>query len=579
MKDLILLTLSIFLPAVACLSDALPGASVFYPCPFIGPTYLQPTNLSKDPTIKAAAGNTTAVLLDAIATGLLENQTTAFSLTAFSTSDEKSTPFYTFHQTPPILAEAPLGVKNVTGDTVYRVGSLSKVLTVNAHLVADGFKHFQDPIKSTVWDDITLQALASHMGGIGVEYGALDIAKSPFPYTELDSLPKVPQQQLPPCGGPLGSPLCTREQFLEGMTTKHPVFPAFHSPSYSNVAFSLLTYATEAITGKKFPDILQSKVFSPLNMTRSFYEKPSDDLGVIPGDPTILFWNVSGGELNPGAGYYSSPNDLAIFGRTVLGSKQLTTTQTRRWMKPVSHTADPFASVGAPWEIARYTLPTDPYKTIDLYAKSGAFGYYTAYLILVPDYGVGFSVNAAGSVGATGLLANIITESFIPALQEASRLQTEANYAGQYVSSDKEYSFILSSDQNTPGLHLTNFTGPEDSNVFATLALLASNGSAPAAYNAGLFGLEIDLRLFPTMLEDNIKEHNGTKRVGFRAAAGLSESLPPGPFTAPCGTWLVLDTVELGGSSFDEFTFDVDEKGAAVAVNHRFLRQTFTRYD
>jgi hypothetical protein len=41
--------------------------------------------------------------------------------------------------------------------------------------------------------------------------GALDIAKSPFPYTEI-SLPEVPQQQLPPCGGPLGSPLCTRQR-------------------------------------------------------------------------------------------------------------------------------------------------------------------------------------------------------------------------------------------------------------------------------------------------------------------------------------------------------------------------------
>lgn len=184
MKGLLLLALSIFLPAVACQSDAPPPAPVFYPCPFIGPTYLKPVNLGKDPIIKAAADNTTAVILGALATGLVDNQTTAFSLTAFSISDEKSTPFYTFHQTPPILAEAPLGVKNVTGDTVYRVGSLSKVITVYAHLVADGFKHFQDPIsdflpsllknkdsspiKSTAWEDVTLQALASHMGGIGV---------------------------------------------------------------------------------------------------------------------------------------------------------------------------------------------------------------------------------------------------------------------------------------------------------------------------------------------------------------------------------------------------------------------------
>lgn len=41
--------------------------------------------------------------------------------------------------------------------------------------------------------------------------GALDLAKSPFPYTEL-GLPEPPADQLPPCGGPLGTPLCTRER-------------------------------------------------------------------------------------------------------------------------------------------------------------------------------------------------------------------------------------------------------------------------------------------------------------------------------------------------------------------------------
>src|ERR1700742_5241499 len=84
-----------------------------YPCPFLGPSYSKPANLANDPTIKAAADNVTAVVLDALSTGLLDNQTTAFSLTAFSPSDQHSTPFYTFHQTPPVLAQAKLGVTKV----------------------------------------------------------------------------------------------------------------------------------------------------------------------------------------------------------------------------------------------------------------------------------------------------------------------------------------------------------------------------------------------------------------------------------------------------------------------------------
>ncbi len=83
---------------------------------------------------------------------------------------------------------------------------------------------------------------------------------------------------------------------------------------------------------------------------------------LIPGDPTSFFWNVSAGDLTPAAGFYSSPSDLAKFGRAVLGSRQLSPAQTRRWMKPVSHTADPLTSIGAPWEISRYTLPSDPFQ-------------------------------------------------------------------------------------------------------------------------------------------------------------------------------------------------------------------------
>lgn len=378
------------------------------------------------------------------------------------------------------------------------------------------------------------------------------------------------------------------------MTTKHPVFPAFHSPSYSNAGFQLLAYAIEAITGTTFPKLLQSKVFSALNMTHSSYEKPLDTLGVIPGDPTDFFWNVSAGDLTPAAGFYSSPADLAKFGRAVLGSKQLTPVQTRRWMKPVAHTSDLLTSVGAPWEISRHTLPSDPFKTVDLYAKSGDFGYYTAYLVLVPDYNVGFGVNVAGSLAATGPLANIITESFVPALEEAARLQADATYSGTYTSTDGQYSFVLATNQRTPGLQLSNFAGPKDSDEFAILAILASvsaghydvaqqflplfqNGSGSAAYESGLFGVEIDLRLFPTMLSDDVHQNKGTHRESFRAAVGLSSSGPTGPFTSPCNTWEVLDAIELGGSSFDEFIFDIDAKGQAVAIEHRFLRQTFKR--
>lgn len=158
-------------------------------CPLLGPSYTKPTNLAQDAGIKSAAQVLTEFIHTGLEGGLLDNQTTAFSLTAFSTSDPDSKPFFTFHQTPPILEQSPTGVKEVTGNSVYRVGSVSKVLTAYTLLVVDGFKHFHDSVQelipqlkesaeahddndhttSTAWNEVTLEALASHLSGIGKE--------------------------------------------------------------------------------------------------------------------------------------------------------------------------------------------------------------------------------------------------------------------------------------------------------------------------------------------------------------------------------------------------------------------------
>lgn len=158
--------------------------AVLYPCPFQGLTYPRPTNIADASAITAAIQNTTTYVEEALGGGLVDNKSTAFSLTGFSTSDPDAVPFYTYHHTAPAIANGSFGVRQVDSETVYRLGSISKVITVYTLLVADGFKHFQssisqflprlsghgtEAITTTDWDDITLQSLASHMGGIGTE--------------------------------------------------------------------------------------------------------------------------------------------------------------------------------------------------------------------------------------------------------------------------------------------------------------------------------------------------------------------------------------------------------------------------
>jgi Beta-lactamase len=161
----------------------------FTPSTFLGPSCPAPQSLSKNPTILAAHSKFDSLVQSALATGVtthgpFDNTTTAFSFEFFSVTD--STPLYEYHYTPPFLFNASLGVKSVDGDTVYRIGSCTKLLTVYAFLIADGDIKFNEPItkyvpeilaaskdgkvdavKRIAWGEVTIGALASHMAGLG----------------------------------------------------------------------------------------------------------------------------------------------------------------------------------------------------------------------------------------------------------------------------------------------------------------------------------------------------------------------------------------------------------------------------
>jgi CubicO group peptidase (beta-lactamase class C family) len=93
------------------------------------------------------------------------------------------------HRTAPNLLRNTTGVKQIDKDTVYRLGSVSKIFTVVAWLAELGDVHWNHPItdfipeladivtqagpgpfntvRQTAWQDITIGALASQISGIG----------------------------------------------------------------------------------------------------------------------------------------------------------------------------------------------------------------------------------------------------------------------------------------------------------------------------------------------------------------------------------------------------------------------------
>lgn len=78
-----------------------------------------------------------------------------------------------------------------------------------------------------------------------------------------------------------------------------PSFVPSHTPGYSNLGYQLLAYALEAITDKKFADMLKSTVIDRLGLTHTYYDQvPPPGLGVIPPG-NEAGWNFSLGEASP----------------------------------------------------------------------------------------------------------------------------------------------------------------------------------------------------------------------------------------------------------------------------------------
>lgn len=148
-------------------------------CPPLGAVLPAPTSPSSHPAVQSAV----SALKETI-----ETLTAAFNGTAVSIgvkSLHETTPLVDIHYTPPVLD--PRGASQIDASTVYRIGSVSKVFAVLALLKTSGV-HIHDPITKYLprlrelkqqhngkanqitavdWDDVTLHALASHMGGIG----------------------------------------------------------------------------------------------------------------------------------------------------------------------------------------------------------------------------------------------------------------------------------------------------------------------------------------------------------------------------------------------------------------------------
>lgn len=558
------------------------------PCPLLGPDFPPPSDLLNSHVIQNAKQNLShslqAALLNASIYGQLDSNATSFSLDVYSIRETQ--PLFTYHFSAPALAHPAQGVATVDSNTIYRIGSISKLLTVYTYLIEVGDVSFNQPITKYVpelasyaanhatalqsneidfvdWNSITVGALASHMAGISRDFAfgaALD--------AQLVSvgLPPVPSVNSSFCGDAIQVP-CDRAAFFSNFFVQHPVEPPFSTPIYSNSAFQILAYALTNITSKSFPDLLDSSLLHPLQLNSTSYGLPQGNTSIVPINATISWYDLDLLDESPAGAYYSSIHDLRILGTSILSSSLLHPAQTRRWMKPVTFTADPNLAVGAPWEISR--SPTN--RQSWMYTVTGGLGLYSSSLALLPDYEVGFTVLAAGTGASTSVdtLSKILPAIFVPALETAVREEAGSAYAGTYALAGAEgASSILTvvADDQKPGLGVTRWFN-NGTDILQLLGWLrATDGQTEG---------NISVRLYPTGLQS---QNDSIKKVSWRAVYELlSAPSASGAGAGSCDSWFNVDGLTYGGVGIDEFVFEIGRDGKATSVEPRALRSKFSK--
>ncbi|KAI2464940.1 beta-lactamase/transpeptidase-like protein [Annulohypoxylon bovei var. microspora] len=512
---------------------------------------------------------------------------TSWSIQVFSASDADDTPVWShYHTATNLLTSNTPGVKSVDGDTVYRLGSVTKIFTILTFLAEAGDTYWNtpvtqwvpelellagkaqyDPIMNVDWDSITLQDLASHLAGIVRDYAIEGELTQENNQTVLEAngFPPAPFNETPICGEAIK---CPRAEFFTGLANVPPSFSPSWTAGYSNMGYQILAYALEAITKKQFAQMLQSDIIDKLELQHTSYQKPDDALGVIP-DGHEDDWSYSIGEASPTGNMYSSTNDLSRLGRAIFQHTLLPPAQTRRWLKPTALTSDLHEGVSSPWGIRRIPL-ADGSRVVDAYSKAGSINVYMSLLVLLPDYDVGIAALLAGGWpgNANWDVADAIGQALLPALEEAARAEADASYAGAYLAADGALNstLVLRTEASRPGLGVERWvSNGTDMVAVAVRYTLNYDVTAPS------------VRLYPTGLESIAAD--GTRKVAFKAVVeNLNVTDHSGDmFSTNCGTWVSQTAAVYADMPLDQFVFTLGKDGKAVSVTPLALRTALSR--
>jgi CubicO group peptidase (beta-lactamase class C family) len=154
---------------------------------------------------------------------------------------------------------------------------------------------------------------------------------------------------------------------------------------YSNSGYVVLAGIIEKLTGKKYAEVLDEKIFAPLNMTHSYFGKEGHDMtklatGYIYDEPEIAYpvQNVVGA-----GGITSTAEDLALWNNALTSNTLLPDEKMNELFKPRVEWNEWGAYYGFGWMIDRFQFEAAKKHTIQ-YHPGTEVGFYDM-LVRQPD--------------------------------------------------------------------------------------------------------------------------------------------------------------------------------------------------
>lgn len=320
------------------------AASLPYANPLLGLVFPPPT-LSENGSFSRALASLKNSLTSAIIDAGFND--TSISVALFDTG---STLFNFQYTTPSVKLDA-LGTDEVDLNTIYRIGSASKLITAYLFIIEVGDRYWDESVTKFVpelqaatekcsaqadekdcvdWTGVTLGALSSHMAGVPRDCQCThhtyntdaNCTKIHWPPTScsglhmyhkdfhLSMLARCPPAPLATMTLALES-VCMNSttsthiltapvEFLNGLAQRHPIFAPFSTPIYSNDAYQILTYALEGITNRTFEAMFQKDLVEQLGLTGTSYTAPSTvSRAVIPVNDSASGWSYIIGDETP----------------------------------------------------------------------------------------------------------------------------------------------------------------------------------------------------------------------------------------------------------------------------------------